>query len=202
MSITDNVDQGRRRLVTAAATAVGGVGIGFAAVPFIQSMQPSAQAQAAGAPVEVDISKLEEGHLMTVEWRGQPVWVFRRTPEELKELDEITSSGKLRDPNSNQVSQQPDSDKNNYRSLKPEIGVLVGICTHLGCSPSYRPDIAPEDLGADWKGGFFCPCHGSRFDLAGRVYEGVPAPLNLVVPPYRYLAENRILIGENEGDKA
>ncbi|MGR6035734.1 MAG: ubiquinol-cytochrome c reductase iron-sulfur subunit [Candidatus Nitrosoglobus sp.] len=199
---TDSVDRGKRRFLTATATVVGGVGIGFTAVPFVKSMEPSAQAQAAGAPVEVDISKLEPGQLMTVEWRGQPVWIIHRTPEELKGLDALTESGELRDPRSEVKSQQPSFDENPYRSLKPEIAVLIGICTHLGCSPTFRPEVAPADLGPDWKGGFFCPCHGSRFDLAGRVFEGVPAPSNLVVPPYRFLAENRLLIGENPGDKA
>jgi ubiquinol-cytochrome c reductase iron-sulfur subunit len=199
---TDSVDRGKRRFLTATATVVGGVGIGFTAVPFIKSMTPSAQAQAAGAPVEVDISKLGLGQLMTVEWRGNPVWIFRRTPEELEALDKLTKSGELRDPLSEVESQQPPFAQNPYRSLKPEILVLIGICTHLGCSPTFRPEIAPPDLGPDWQGGFFCPCHGSRFDEAGRVYEGVPAPTNLVVPPYRFLAENRLLIGENPGDVA
>ncbi|BAW81115.1 ubiquinol-cytochrome C reductase iron-sulfur subunit [Candidatus Nitrosoglobus terrae] len=201
MSI-DSVDHGKRRFLTATATAVGVAGIGFTAVPFVKSMNPSAQAQAAGAPVEVDISKLEPGHLMTVEWRSQPVWIFHRTPEELKDLDILTTSDELRDPNSDVTDQQPSYNKNSYRSLKPEIAVLIGICTHLGCSPTFRPELAPTDLGKDWKGGFFCPCHGSRFDLAGRVFKEVPAPTNLVVPPYRFLSENRLLIGENPGDNA
>lgn len=198
----DKVDRGKRRLLTATATVVGGVGIGFTAVPFIKSMEPSARAKAAGAPVKVDFSKLKPVHLMTVEWRGKPVWIFRRTPEELKSLDELTKSGKLRDPLSKVESQQPPIDQNTYRSLKPEVAVIVGVCTHLGCTPTYRPEVAPPDLGPNWKGGFFCPCHGSRFDLAGRVFEGVPAPTNLVVPPYRFLAENQVVIGENPGENS
>lgn len=198
---TDSVDRDKRRFLTATATVVGGVGLGFTAVPFIKSMEPSARAQAAGAPVEVDISELKPGHIMTVEWRGKPVWILHRTQEELEALSFLTKSDRLQDPLSKVESQQPPFAENMYRSLKPEILVLVGICTHLGCSPTFRPEVAPPDLGPKWKGGFFCPCHGSRFDLAGRVFEGVPAPTNLVVPPYRFLAENRLLIGENPGEE-
>ena len=190
----EGVDLKRRRFLTTAASVVGGVGVVYAAVPFVSSMQPSAKAQAAGAPVEADISKLEAGQMMTVEWRGKPVWIVRRTKEVLDTLPSL--DGQLRDPQSRE-SEQPDFAKNEYRAAKPEYLVLIGICTHLGCSPTYRPDMAPADLGPQWKGGFFCPCHGSRFDLAGRVYQGVPAPLNLVVPPYRYLSDTRILIGED-----
>jgi ubiquinol-cytochrome c reductase iron-sulfur subunit len=192
----EGVDLKRRRFLTAATSVVGGVGVIAVAVPFLSSMQPSARAQAAGAPVEADISKLEPGQMMTVEWRGKPVWIVNRTKAVLDALP--TLDGKLRDPQSNE-SDQPKSTKNAYRSIKPEYLVLVGICTHLGCSPTFRPDMAPADLGPEWKGGFFCPCHGSKFDLAGRVYQGVPAPLNLVVPPYRYLSDTRILIGAEEG---
>lgn len=198
----DSVDRNKRRFLTATATVVGGVGLGFTAVPFVKSMEPSARAQAAGAPVEVDISDLELGHIMTVEWRGRPVWILRRTKEEIQDLKALTKSGILSDPLSKVESQQPPFAQNPYRSIEPEILVLVGICTHLGCSPTFRPEVAPPDLGPKWKGGFFCPCHGSRFDLAGRVYEGVPAPTNLVVPPYRFLAENRLLIGETSGEAA
>jgi len=190
---TEEVDQNRRWFLIGAASVVGAVGAGFTAVPFVTSMQPSAKAQAAGAPVEVDISKLEEGQMMRVEWRGKPVWIVRRGEETIKNLEAVT--GGLRDLDSEVASQQPDYAKNKVRSLKPEYLVLVGICTHLGCSPTYRPEIAPADLGADWKGGFFCPCHGSRFDLAGRVFEGVPAPTNLVVPPHNYLSETVIQVG-------
>ncbi len=193
---TDGVDTSRRRFLTAATSVVGAVGAVGMAVPFITSMNPSARAQAAGAPVEADFSKLEPGALLTVEWRGKPVWVIRRTEQNLADLKTLTD--RLRDPNS-EVDQQPPYAKNETRSIKPEFGVMVGICTHLGCSPTYRPEIAPADLGADWKGGFFCPCHGSRFDLAGRVYAGVPAPTNLVVPPHMYLSDTRILVGKDEG---
>jgi len=193
---TDGVDTSRRRFLTAATSVVGAVGAGAVAVPFISSMQPSARAQAAGAPVEADFSKLEPGSKVTVEWRGKPVWIVRRTEQALKDLP--TLDDQLRDPES-KVDQQPVYCQNEYRSIKPEYLITVGICTHLGCSPTYRPEIAPADLGPEWKGGFFCPCHGSTFDLAGRVYQGVPAPTNLVVPPYMYLDETRVVIGQDEG---
>jgi ubiquinol-cytochrome c reductase iron-sulfur subunit len=170
------------------------------AVPFIASMQPSAKAQAAGAPVEADIAKLEPGQRIIVEWRGKPVWIVRRTKEMLEALPSL--DGQLRDPQSEVASQQPSYAKNSHRAIKEEYLVVVGICTHLGCSPTYRPELAPADLGADWKGGFFCPCHGSRFDLAGRVYQGVPAPTNLEVPPYKYLSDSRIIVGLDDGGAA
>jgi len=193
MSTVDAVDLGRRRFLTATATVVGGVGVAFVAVPFLKSWSPSERAQAAGAPVEADISKLEEGAMMTVEWRGKPVWLLKRTKKMLQDLS--TLNGELSDPNSEVASQQPPYAQNAYRSINRETLVLVGICTHLGCAPTFRPDVAPADLGPQWKGGFFCPCHGSRFDLAGRVYKNVPAPTNMVVPSYRYLSESRVLIG-------
>jgi len=192
----NEVNPSRRRFLTAATTVIGGVGVGFALVPFISSMSPSAKARAAGAPVRADISKIELGQMIRVKWRGKPVWVVNRTQEMLDILPTLDSQ--LRDPKSLE-SEQPDYAQNEYRSIKPEYAVLIGICTHLGCSPTYRPDIAPADLGKDWKGGFFCPCHGSRFDLAGRVFKGVPAPLNLVVPPYRYLSDTELLIGDEGG---
>ncbi len=192
----DGVDIGRRRFLTGATTVVGAVGAAFAAVPFVASFQPSERAKAIGAPVEEDISKLEPGQMTTVKWRGKPVWVVRRTQEQLASL--ATDEGELRDPNSEQ-DQQPAYAKNEYRSIKPEYLVLVGLCTHLGCSPTYRPDIAPGDLGPQWQGGFFCPCHGSRFDMAGRVFAGVPAPTNLEVPPYKFLSDSRIIIGVDQG---
>jgi len=161
-------------------------------------MSPSARAQAAGAPVEADISQVEPGQLIRVEWRGKPVWVVRRTPEMLESLDDDRDL--LRDPDSLIASQQPPYARNEYRSIKPEYLILVGICTHLGCSPTYRPEVAPADLGPEWPGGFFCPCHGSRFDLAGRVFKNVPAPLNLVVPPHRYLSQSRILVGKDQSE--
>lgn len=193
MNSDDQVDQKKRRVLIGTAAAMGGVGIAYVAAPFIMSMDPSAKAQAAGAPVEVDISKMQYGQLVTVKWRGKPVWVLRRNEEMLDNLK--TLNDQLRDPLSKVVSQQPRYITHYYRSIKPEYMVMIGICTHLGCSPTYRPEIGPADLGPQWKGGFFCPCHGSRYDLAGRVFTGVPAPYNLVVPPYRYVTDTRILIG-------
>ncbi len=193
---SDGVNTGRRRFLIAATTVVGAVGTGYVLVPFIASMQPSERAKAAGAPVEADISKLEPGQMIRVKWRGKPVWIVHRTPEMLEALP--TLEDQLRDPKSEEP-QQPSYAQNEVRSIKPEYLVLIGICTHLGCSPTYRPEVAPEDLGADWKGGFFCPCHGSKFDMAGRVYAGVPAPLNLAVPPHRYVTDSLVLIGEDQG---
>jgi len=193
--MTNTVDVDKRRFLTNATTVVGGIGAIAVAIPFISSLSPSARAQAAGAPVSVDISKLAMGQMITAEWRGKHVWVLRRSEETLETLTTLVSE--LRDPNSDNTDQQPDYCKNPGRSIRDDVLVVVGICTHLGCSPTHRPELAPEDLGPDWKGGFFCPCHGSTFDLAGRVYSGVPAPTNLVVPPYRYLSENQLLIGED-----
>jgi ubiquinol-cytochrome c reductase iron-sulfur subunit len=190
------VDTNRRRVLVAATSVVGAVGVGFALVPFIASMNPSARARAAGAPVEADISKLEPGAMLRVKWRGKPVWVVHRTEKMVASLAEL--EGELADPGSN-ASQQPEYTRNNERSIKPQYFVAVGICTHLGCAPTYRPEVAPDDLGPNWKGGFFCPCHGSRFDLAGRVYRGVPAPNNLVIPPHTYISETTILVGEDGG---
>jgi len=193
--MSNTVDNSKRRFLTTAASVVGGAGVAAVAVPFISSMLPSAKAQAAGAPVDVDISKLEVGQLMTVAWRGKPVWLLNRSAESLKMLPEIDKS--LVDPKSNVTSQQPDYCKNEDRSIRDNLLVVVGICTHLGCSPTYRPDLAPADLGPEWKGGFFCPCHGSRYDLAGRVYKNMPAPKNLVVPPYHFVGDNRVIVGED-----
>ncbi len=187
------VDTGRRHFLTAVTTAIGAVGTGFVAVPFLSAMQPSAKTQALGAPVEIDISKLELGQLIRVAWHGKPVWVLKRTQETIETL--VNRTEHLQDPASDE-SIQPAAAKNETRALKPEIFVAVGICTHLGCSPTFRPEIAPADLGEDWKGGFFCPCHGSGFDLAGRVFKGVPAPTNLEIPPYRYLSDTRLVVGE------
>ncbi|MGB5278584.1 MAG: ubiquinol-cytochrome c reductase iron-sulfur subunit [Gammaproteobacteria bacterium] len=192
---TGVVDKNRRRFLTAATTVVGAVGAGFVAVPFVASWMPSERAKNAGAPVEADISKLEDGRMMIVEWQSKPVWIVRRSKQMLDSLPKLNDS--LRDPASENVSQQPSYAQNETRSRKPEILVLIGICTHLGCSPTFRPDIAPADLGDEWLGGFFCPCHSSRFDMAGRVYQGVPAPTNLVVPPHYYVTENTILVGED-----
>jgi len=197
---SQGVDLKKRRMLITATAGVAAVGAGFALVPFISYWQPSARAKALGAPEEADISKLEEGALLRVKWRGKVCWIVRRSEETLKRLKEHTDH--LVDPNSD-VPQQPEYCKNWHRSIKPEYLVAVGICTHLGCSPTYRPEIAPADLGADWEGGFFCPCHGSKFDLAARVFKGVPAPTNLVVPPHKYLSDTKILIGEDhEGGAA
>ncbi len=194
----EGVDESKRQFLTTALTVVGAVGTGYLAVPFLAQMQPSVKTMAAGAPVEIDLSKMETGQLIRVAWRGKPVWVLNRTPEVLETLKSL--EGELRDPQSLE-SLQPASSKNAVRSIKPEIFVAIGLCTHLGCSPTFRPEIAPPDLGDDWKGGFFCPCHGSRFDLAGRVYSGVPAPTNLEIPPYRYVTDTRIIVGESaEGE--
>ncbi len=195
----EGVDKSKRRFLTSALSVVGAVGTGYLAVPFLSQMQPSAKAMAAGAPVEVDISKMETGQLIRVAWRGKPVWVLNRTPKVLETLS--TLDDQLADPASNE-SNQPDSSKNDFRSIKPEIFVAIGLCTHLGCSPTFRPEIAPPDLGEKWKGGFFCPCHGSWFDLAGRVYRGVPAPTNLDIPPYRYVTDQLIIIGEESEEAA
>lgn len=192
---TTDIDNSRRRFLTAGVSIVGGIGGGVSAWPFIASMTPSARAQAIGAPVTVDISKLQPGEMLRDQWRGKPIWIVRRTKDQVKQLQRANK--KLRDPQSTD-EQQPGYARNFHRSIRPDILVLVGICTHLGCSPTYRPDSAPEDLGEAWKGGFFCACHGSRFDLAGRVYANVPAPKNLEVPPHRFAEENIVVIGESE----
>ena len=197
--MADNgVNKGRRRFLVGATSVVGAVGAVGVAVPFVASWQPSAKARAAGAPVQADISKLEPGQRMTVEWRGRPIWIINRTPEMI-ERTEALGADSLADPES-EVPQQPAYIQGGLRSIKPEIGVLIGICTHLGCSPLYRPEPDAEGVGVDnWPGGFFCPCHGSKFDIAGRVFESVPAPLNLVVPPHYFVDENTILVGEDKG---
>ncbi len=193
---TEGVDKDKRRFLVAGTSVIGAVGAGFVAVPFIESWMPSERAKTAGAPVQVDITKLQEGQKVTVEWRGKPVWIVKRSKRMLDDLP--TLDDRLRDPKS-ENEQQPEYCRNELRSRKPEISVLVGICTHLGCSPTFRPEVAPADLGPEWKGGYFCPCHGSKFDLAGRVYQGVPAPLNLVVPPHYYVSDRSILVGEDGG---
>lgn len=196
--MSDGVDTSRRRFLTAATSVVGAVGAVYVAVPFVKSMWPSARAQAAGAPVEVDISKIEPGQMLNVEWRGKPVWIVNRTDRMLESLDKLEEAGRISDPES-QASEQPEYAQNETRSIEPSILVMVAICTHLGCSPKYRPEVAPADLGKDWLGGFFCPCHGSKYDLAGRVYKGMPAPLNMPIPPHRYIGESVILVGEDKG---
>ena len=188
------VDTGRRRFLTWSTTAVGGVGAAFVAVPFISSWNPSAKAKAAGAPVEVDVSKIEPGQLLRVEWRGKPVWLVRRNQATLDSL--ATLDDQLRDPDSEEP-QQPEYARNEYRSIKPDLLVAVGLCTHLGCSPTYLPDSFGEQVQGV-TAGFFCPCHGSKFDMAGRVFKSVPAPLNLVVPPYYYINDTSILVGEDK----
>lgn len=188
------VDQSKRRFLIAATTAMGGVATVAVAVPFISSMLPSERAKAAGAPVEVDISKIESGAMITVEWRGKPVWLINRSQEMLDNLSK--HDDKLSDPKLD-VPQQPEYAKNATRSRKPNLMVLVGICTHLGCSPSSKLKAGEEGMGSDWPGGFFCPCHGSKFDLAGRVFKGSPAPINLQVPPYYYVSDTRLVIGED-----
>ena len=190
-----DVDRGKRRFLAVATSVMGGVAGVATAVPFVMSMTPSARARAAGAPVEVDISKIEPGMMITVEWRGKPVWIVHRTPEMLASLPKIDAE--VADPKSS-VKQQPDYAKNEARSIKPQYLVLVGICTHLGCSPSQKLAAGLDSgMGSDWPGGFFCPCHGSKFDLAGRVFKGVPAPINLEVPPYAYLSDTRLIVGSD-----
>lgn len=192
----DAVDTSKRRFLIAATTVVGTVGAVYTAVPFIASWMPSERAKAAGAPVEADISKLEEGQLIRVQWRGKPVWILKRNQEMLAALPSLDEQ--LRDPASVEP-QQPEYAQNGTRSIKPETLVAVGICTHLGCSPSFVPEALPQPYDPDWKGGFFCPCHGSTFDLAGRVFKGVPAPLNLEIPPHAYISETLVLIGDDGG---
>ncbi|MEE4080458.1 ubiquinol-cytochrome c reductase iron-sulfur subunit [Pseudomonas viridiflava] len=191
----DGVNTGRRRFLVAATSVVGAAGAVGAAIPFVGSWSPSARARAAGAPVKVNISKIEPGQQMVAEWRGQPVFILRRGLEILDNLGKLT--GQLSDPES-RASVQPGYVDPALRSIRPDIVLLVGICTHLGCSPTFRPEVAPADLGKDWVGGYFCPCHGSHYDLAGRVYKSQPAPLNLPVPPYSYESDTVIVIGVDQ----
>ncbi|HCY62206.1 MAG TPA: ubiquinol-cytochrome c reductase iron-sulfur subunit [Oxalobacteraceae bacterium] len=191
---TDETDVRRRKFLTAAAAGVGGIGLAATAIPFMESMSPSEAAKAAGAPVEVNISRLEPGMLVTVEWRGKPVWLLHRTEQMLDLLNK--HDDQLVDPES-LASQQPVYAKNATRSIRPEYLVVIGICTHLGCIPLYRPEVGATDLGADWPGGFYCPCHGSKFDLAGRVVKNVPAPRNLEIPPHEFVSDTRLLIGKD-----
>jgi len=199
--MSDNaVDVDRRRFLTGTTAIIGGIGAAVAAVPFIASFQPSAKTKAIGAPVEVDVGKVEPGQRITEKWRGQPVWIVRRTPamiEALKNFD-----GDLLSDSASEDSIQPEYAMNAWRSIKEEYLIMVGLCTHLGCVPSYVPEPGGGDLGEEWVGGFFCPCHGSKFDLAGRVYRGVPAPTNMTVPPYRFISDTRIVIGEDNGGAA
>jgi ubiquinol-cytochrome c reductase iron-sulfur subunit len=189
----DDIDHGRRRFLVESTSIVGGAGILAAAVPFILSMEPTAATIAANQPIEVDISKLQPGQLITVSWRSRPIWILHRTAAQIKRL--ATSNDALKDPKSSQPQQLPQF-RNTYRSLKPGYFVAVGICTHLGCIPTYRPQVGAPDLGSHWQGGFFCPCHGSRYDLSGRVMSGSPAPLNLPIPPYYYVSDSVLKVGE------
>lgn len=185
----------RRRFLTATAAVVGGVGLAVATVPFIASMQPSERARVEGGPLRVEIGKIRPGMQITLKWRGKPVWILKRDEAMLKRLDNPDLERRLADPDSDVETQQPKYAQNTYRSIRPDTWVAIGICTHLGCVPTYRPELAPADLGPEWPGGYFCPCHGSRFDLAGRVYKGVPAPTNLEIPSYRYVSDTEVEIG-------
>ena len=195
--MTESTGFTRRHFLTVATAVTGGVGVVATAVPFVASFQPSARAQALGAPVEQDISKIEVGAMLKVEWRGRPIYILHRSQEMLDMLDKHDQL--LSDPKS-EDSIQPSYAMNEYRSIRPAFLVLEGVCTHLGCAPLYRPEVAEPDLGAQWPGGFYCPCHGSRFDLSGRVFAGVPAPTNLTVPPYRYINDSTVLIGSDAGN--
>ncbi|RAP56307.1 ubiquinol-cytochrome c reductase iron-sulfur subunit [Oleiagrimonas sp. MCCC 1A03011] len=191
------VDHGRRRFLTATTAVVGGAGVVAAAVPFIKSWEPSARAKAAGAPVVADISKVESGQMVRYGWRSVPVFVVNRTKEQVATLTTKDVESRLKDPNCDVTSQQPAYAKNPHRSIKPEWLVMIGICTHLGCVPDYKPKVGPEPFDPDWKSGFYCPCHKSRYDIAGRVYDGVPAPMNMVIPPYHFMDDTHIQIGVN-----
>jgi ubiquinol-cytochrome c reductase iron-sulfur subunit len=194
--VQDQVDEKRRRLLLVMTSAAGGIAAAGVAVPFLASWKPSARALAAGAPVEYDISKVEPGQQITIEWRGKPVWILRRTPEMLEQLPKHDQL--LVDPESKD-SEQPPYAKNATRSIKPEVLIATGVCTHLGCSPTLKKEIgAASDMGADWPGGYYCPCHNSRFDLAARVFKGSPAPKNLVIPPHRYQTQAVVVVGEDQ----
>jgi len=194
-----DVDLGRRQLLTLATAATGAIGVVFAAAPFIASWEPSARAKALGAPVEIDIAKLEPGAMLKIEWRGKPVWVLRRTPEMIAILK--TDSALLLDPES-QASTQPEYAKNTDRARNPEYFVALGVCTHLGCAPMPKFTAGDVTIQSNWPGGFYCPCHGSKFDLAGRVFKGVPAPANLVIPPYAFISATRLVVGADSAKPA
>ncbi len=194
------VDKGRRRFLTATTAVVGGAGVVLAAIPFVKSWEPSAAAKSAGAPVIADIGKIEAGQKVTFAWRGLPVFVVNRTKAQLDAL--AGEDSRLKDPNSDNIEQQPEYAKNINRSLKPEWLVVTGICTHLGCVPDFFPELKPEPFDPEWKGGFFCPCHKSRYDLSGRVFNGVPAPANLSVPKYKFIDDTHIMIGVDPGETA
>ncbi|MCW5589041.1 MAG: ubiquinol-cytochrome c reductase iron-sulfur subunit [Legionellales bacterium] len=194
------IDSGRRRFLVALSSFMGGIGAIYAAIPFLSSWMPSARAQAAGAPVEVDLSEMLPGEKRIVEWRGKPVWIIRRSSDDIVRLKKAEHLAQLRDPNSAVTEQQPDYVNALHRAIHEDYLILVGICTHLGCSPTYRPYL--DQLGDDWPGGFFCPCHGSTFDLAGRVFKGVPAPINLEVPPHMFINDHTVIIGKDTTGKA
>jgi ubiquinol-cytochrome c reductase iron-sulfur subunit len=190
---SDGVNPGRRRFLTAATSVVGVAGVVGVAIPFVGSWNPSAKAKAAGAPVKADVSKLEPGQMVVVEWRGKPVYVVHRTQEQIADLERLND--RLKDPES-EISVQPSYIQGIARAIRPELLVVEGLCTHLGCAPKFRPEVGAADLGgADWLGGFFCPCHGSKFDLSGRVFSGVPASANLIVPPYSFESDDVLVIG-------
>jgi ubiquinol-cytochrome c reductase iron-sulfur subunit len=198
MSDGEAVNQGRRRFLTAATSVVGAAGAVGVAVPFVGSWNPSAKAKAAGAPIKVNLTKIQPGQMVTEEWRGKPVFIIRRTEEAIDGIKKVDQD--VSDPNSDKP-QQPDYAKNENRSIKPEFMIMLGVCTHLGCAPQYRPEVGAADMGGDsWQGGFFCPCHGSKFDLAGRVYKSVPAPVNLEVPPHSYESDTVVVIGVDGGN--
>ncbi len=194
--MNENIDNHRRRLIKA-TSLVAGAGLVTAAIPFISYMNPSARAYAGGAPVQVDISKLKVGQQITVIWQRKPVWILNRTQENLDDLKLDSLREQLSDPDSLVTSQQPDYANDSARSIREKYLVVVGLCTHLGCIPTYRPDRSPDDLGKLWVGGYYCPCHGSKYDLSGRVFKHMPAPINLLVPKYHYLSDTEILIGED-----
>lgn len=191
------VNHSRRRFLTAVTSVVGAAGAVGVAIPFIGSWNPSAKAKAAGAPVRINLAAIEPGQMITEEWRGKPVFIVRRTDEALAGLKKVVDD--VSDPNS-EVDQQPSYAQNETRSIRPEFMIMLGVCTHLGCAPQFRPDVGAKDMGGDaWQGGFFCPCHGSKFDLAGRVYKSVPAPINLEVPPHTYETDTTIVVGIDGG---
>ena len=192
-----NKPSNRRKFLTNVTQIMGGIGGIFALIPFLSTMSPSEKAKSAGAPVEIDVSSLQPGSFKVVEWRGKPVWVVRRTAEMIENT--LEDNDVLSDPKS-LGEHQPEYTKNKYRSINPEFLVLLGVCTHLGCSPLYKPNAKSAELGLDWKGGFFCPCHGSKFDLSGRVHKAMPAPYNLEVPPYYFASSSRIIVGEDGKD--
>lgn len=192
----DEVNTSRRRFLAASTAVVGAAGVVGVAVPFLGSWQPSAKARAAGAAVTADLSKMQPGEMITEEWRGRPIFVVRRTPEQLENLTKLND--RVADPDSTNA-QQPEYVTGIERALNPEYLIVIGLCTHLGCAPNFRPEVGPADLGRDWLGGFFCPCHGSSFDLSGRVFRAVPAPTNLEIPPHYYESEHIVVIGEDGG---